>query len=105
MEVLEDRGDVVTGAGISEQTSSRVLGVLKFNEDFGRCTMMAIAKVVSDCDEGGDQGGPGDELWSRITPRLFYPDLGHYYYRLSIVARGIPFTSPLLNPEGSDRMY
>ena len=26
----EDRGDVVTGAGVDEQTSSRVLDVLKF---------------------------------------------------------------------------
>lgn len=30
VEFLEDRGDVVTGAGVGEQTSSRVLDVLEF---------------------------------------------------------------------------
>ena len=30
MEVLGDRGDVVTGAGVGEQASSRVLDVLEF---------------------------------------------------------------------------
>lgn len=35
VEVMKDRGDVVTGAGVSEETSSRVLDVLKFLECFG----------------------------------------------------------------------
>lgn len=30
VEVPDDRGDVVTGAGVGEQTSSRVLDVLEF---------------------------------------------------------------------------
>ena len=30
MEVLEDGGNVFTGAGVGEQTSSRVLNVLEF---------------------------------------------------------------------------
>ena len=30
VKVLEDRGNVVTGAGVGEQTSSRVLDVLEF---------------------------------------------------------------------------
>ena len=32
---LEDRGDVLTGAGVGEQAGGRVLDVLKFIEDFG----------------------------------------------------------------------
>ncbi len=35
MKVLEDRSDVVTGARVGEEMSSRVLNVLKFIEDFG----------------------------------------------------------------------
>ena len=35
-EPVEDRGDVLTGAGVGEQAGGRVLDVLKFIEDFGR---------------------------------------------------------------------
>lgn len=34
-EVLEDGGDVVTGAGVGGQVGSRVLDVLEFIQDFG----------------------------------------------------------------------
>ncbi len=36
VEVLKDRGDVVAGAGVGEETHGRVLDVLKFVRDFGR---------------------------------------------------------------------
>ena len=35
VELLEDWGDVVTGAGVGEQASSRVLYALEFIENFG----------------------------------------------------------------------
>ena len=35
VEILEDGGDVVTGAGVSEQTCGGVLDVLDFIKDFG----------------------------------------------------------------------
>ena len=35
VELLEDWGDVVTGAGVGEQAGGGVLDVLKFIEDFG----------------------------------------------------------------------
>lgn len=48
VEVLEDRGDVISGAGMSEQTGSRVLDVLKFVENFGGYAVEdAIAVVES----------------------------------------------------------
>ena len=35
VEVLKNRGDVISGAGVGEQASSRVLDVLEFVQDFG----------------------------------------------------------------------
>lgn len=35
MEVLEGKGDVVTGAGVGERSRSRFLDVLEFISDFG----------------------------------------------------------------------
>ena len=56
VEFLEDVGDVVTGADVGEQAGSRVLDVLKFIEDFGRCAEEDAGAVVnSGSDEGVDQ--------------------------------------------------
>lgn len=35
VEILEDWGDVITGAGVSEEAGSRVLDILQFIEDSG----------------------------------------------------------------------
>lgn len=35
VEVLYDRGDVITGIGVDEEAGSRVLDVLRFSEDHG----------------------------------------------------------------------
>ena len=57
MEFLEDGGDVITGASVGEQASSRVLEVLKFIEEFALCAKEdAVAVVTSGSDEDMDQG-------------------------------------------------
>lgn len=35
VEVLYNRGDVITGIGVDEEAGSRVLDVLRFSEDHG----------------------------------------------------------------------
>lgn len=60
VEVLKDRGDVVAGAGVSEETGGRVLDVLEFIEEFGGCAIKdAIAIVKAGCNEGVDRGFGG----------------------------------------------
>ena len=55
VEVPEDRSDVVTGAGVSEEASSRVLDVLEFIEEFGGCSIQdAVAVIKAGCNEGMD---------------------------------------------------
>ena len=46
VEILEDRGDVISVAGMGEQTSSRVLDVLEFSEYSGRCPIEDAVAVV-----------------------------------------------------------
>ena len=67
MEVASDRGDVFIAAGRGEQSSGRVLNILKFVEDcVGRAIEDAVAVVKSGGYEGMDknlgggkgQGGP-----------------------------------------------
>ena len=36
VQMLEDRGDMVSGAGVGQQAGGGVLDVLEFIEDFGR---------------------------------------------------------------------
>ena len=45
VEVLQDRGDMVTGACVGEETSSS-LDVLKCIEEFGWCTIKDALAVV-----------------------------------------------------------
>lgn len=57
VEVLKDKGDVVAGAGVSEEAGGRVLDILEFIEEFGGCAIKdAIAVVKVGCNEGVDQG-------------------------------------------------
>lgn len=52
VEILKDRGNVITGTGVCQEAGSRVLDVLQFLESFCRCTIKnAIAVVDSGCDE------------------------------------------------------
>lgn len=53
MELVEDRGDVVIGAGTGEKSGDRVLDVFKFFEDGG---WEAVGKSVSVVQLGGDEG-------------------------------------------------
>ena len=56
MEFLEDGGDVVTGPGVGEQASSRVLDILEFIKEFGWCAIKDAVAVENSGDEGVDQG-------------------------------------------------
>lgn len=53
MKLLEDGGDVFSGAGVGEEAGSRILDVLQLLEMRRRKTIEeAIAVVESGCDEG-----------------------------------------------------
>ena len=73
VEVLEDRGDVVTGTGMGEQTGSRVLNVLEFIEDFGWWAVEnAVAVVNSGSDESVDESfGSREGEWWAETSNIF----------------------------------
>ncbi len=52
VEILKDRDDMVTGAGVGKEEYSRVLDIVKFIVDFGWCAIKdAIVVVESGCDE------------------------------------------------------
>lgn len=56
VELLEDGGDVFSGAGVGEEAGSRVLNVLQFLEMSGRKSIeKAIAIIKSRSDEGMDE--------------------------------------------------
>ena len=46
VEVVEDWSDVVSGAGVGEETSSRVLDMLEFVKDFGGGAMEDAVAVI-----------------------------------------------------------
>lgn len=57
VKVLEDGGDMVVGAGVSEQASGGVLDTLEFIEGFGREAIEDVAAVIkSGSDECVDKG-------------------------------------------------
>lgn len=53
MELMEDGGDVVVGAGTGEKSGGGVLDVLKFIEGGG---WEAVEKAVAVVQSGGDEG-------------------------------------------------
>lgn len=53
VELVQDRCDVFTRAGVGEEAGSGVLNVLQLHESFGWCTVKnAIAIVDSGCNKG-----------------------------------------------------